>query len=42
MPRSNHLALICELAKAKTKQKGKTLNSVPVVEDGAKQEGLVL
>ena len=35
MPRLNHLALMCELSK-------KTLNSVPVVEDGTKQEGVVL
>ena len=35
MPRLNHLAVICE------KQK-KKLNSVPVVEDGAKREGVVL
>ena len=34
MPRLNHLSLICE--------KHKKLNSVPVVEDGAKREGVVL
>ena len=38
MPRQ-HLALMCGLSKAKTK---KTSNSVQVVEDGAKREGVVL
>ena len=37
MPRLNLLTLMCELSKKK-----KTLNSVPVVEDGAKREGVVL
>ena len=40
MPRPNHLALMCELGKAKTrekkKKKKKPLKSVLVVEDGAK------
>ena len=35
---AKHLALMCELQK----KKKRTLNSVPVVEDGAKREGLVL
>ena len=38
MPRQNRLAVMCELSKTKTK----TLNSVPVVEDGAKREGVAL
>ena len=43
MPRLNHLALMCELSKNKKQKKKKTpLNSVPVVEDGAKREGVVL
>ena len=37
MPRLNHCTLMCELSKKKT-----TLNSVPVVEDGAIREGVVL
>ena len=36
----NHLALILRVIKNKTNPK--TLNSVPVVEDGAKREGVVL
>ena len=36
MPRLNQLDLVCELSKTKT------FNSVPVVEDGAKREGVVL
>ena len=36
MPRLNQLDLVCELSKTKT------FNSVPVVEDGAKWEGVVL
>ena len=39
MPRLNHLALMCEFSKNKNK---KTLNSVPVVGDGAKLERVVL
>ena len=40
MPQLNHHALMCELSKTKTNKK---LNSIPaVVEDGAKQEGIVL
>ena len=35
MPQLNHLALMCEY-------KSRTLNSAPVVEDGAKREGVVL
>ena len=35
MPQLNHLALMCEY-------KSRKLNSVPVVEDGAKREGGVL
>ena len=42
MPRLNQLALMCELSEKKKKKKKKTLNSVPVVEDGAKREGVVL
>ena len=45
MQRLNHLALTCELSKTTTNKKTtkkKTLNSVPVVEDGAKREGVVL
>ena len=51
MPRLNHLALMCKLSKKiknnnnvrVIKKKKKTpLNSVPVVEDGAKREGVVL
>ena len=38
MPRQNHLALMCELSKTKKT----TFNSVPVVEKGAKREGVVL
>ena len=34
MPRLNHLAVICE--------KQKKINSVPLVEDGAKREGVAL
>ena len=40
MQRLNHLDLVCELSKTKTKKT--TFNSVPVVEDGAKREGVVL
>ena len=37
MPWLNHHALMCELSKTKTKKKfKKKLNSIPVVEDGAK------
>ena len=36
MPQLNHLALMCEY------KKSRKLNSVPVVEDGAKREGVVL
>ena len=39
MPPLNHLPLMCELSKKKKKN---TFNSVPVVEDGAKREGVVL
>ena len=35
MPQLNHLALMCEY-------KSRKLNSVPVVEDWAKREGVVL
>ena len=35
MPQLNHLALMCEY-------KSRKLNSVPVVEVGAKREGVVL
>ena len=35
MPQLNHLALMCEY-------KSRKLNSVPVVEDGAKRKGVVL
>ena len=38
MPRLNHLAL----SKTKTNKKKQTLNSEPVVGDGAKREGVVL
>ena len=42
----NHLALLCELSKAKKKNKKNPkkllIYSVPVVEDGAKREGVVL
>ena len=40
MPWLNHLALMCELSKKKKKKP--PLHSVPVVEDGAKREGVVL
>ena len=47
MPGLNHHALICELSKAKTitkkkKMNKKNLNGIPVVENGAKQEGVIL
>ena len=38
MPWLNQHALMCELSKNKTKK----LNSIPVVEDGAKREWVVL
>ena len=41
MPRPNHHTLMCELSKAKSKQK-KTFKECTVVEDGAKREGVVL
>ena len=41
MPRPYHLALICELSKQKKKNTC-TLNSVPVVDDGAEREGVIL
>ena len=39
MPRLNHLALC---ASSQKKKKEKKLNSVPVVEGGARREGAVL
>ena len=40
MPRLNHRALMCELSKKK--KNNKKINSIQVVEDGAKREGVVL
>ena len=40
MPQLNHRALMCKLSKTTTTKKN--YNSIPVVEDGAKREGVVL
>ena len=42
MPRLNLVALVCMISKTNTHTQTKTLNSVPVVEDGAKRKGVVL
>ena len=41
MPRLNHRALMCEFSKTKNNN-NKKKNSVPVVEDEAKLEGVIL